>query len=267
VKLTKRKLENLIQEQLDQNALEKIQAVIAKGNLPERYALYIAAYKGAYALVLYQLPPLKPEIAGFCQIFKTKKPCIPETYEIAAIARKSGKDYKGLGAVMYDLASTIVKIQHDGGITSDHGSSTSEAAYKVWNKMLNSGKYIKRKTALGKNDKFDYDNSTPRDPADDCSMPKGSDVAASDHSLQIKQNSPHLEKFMDNHEKAMKVAEEVALASGQRFMPKTIESMLEKAGMKMFADIYSGPDIKVLTKNYFSIWNKIKRAIGVKESL
>ena len=265
MKLTKQKLHKLIQEQLEQSALEKIQTVVAKGNLPERYALYIAAYEGSYTLVLYQLPPLKPEIAGFCQIFRSKKPCIPETYEVAAIARKSGKDYKGLGSVMYDLASTIVKIQHDGGITSDHGASTSEAAYKVWNKMLNSGKYIKRKTALGKNDKFDYDNSTPRDPADDCDMPAHSDVAASDYSLQIKQNSPYLGKFMDNHEKAMKVAAEVAAASGKRFMQKTIEKMLEKSGQDMFEKIYSGPNTKVLTKNYFSIWNKIKRAIGMKE--
>ena len=265
MKLTKQKLENLILEQIETNTLEKIQAVIAKGNLPERYALHVASYDDYYTLVLYQLPPLKPEIAGFCMIFLSEKPCIPDTYEVGAIARKSGRDYKGLGAVMYDLASTIVKIEHNGGITSDHGASTSEAAYKVWNKMINSGKYIKRKTALGKNDKFDYDNSTPKDPADDCSMPKGSDIAASDYSLQIKQNSPYLENFKDNHEKAMKVAAEVAAAAGKPFMRKTIEKMLEKSGQKMFENIYAGPSTKKLTKSYFSIWNTIKRAIGVKE--
>lgn len=265
MKLTAKKLESLIQEMMDINTLEKIQTVIAKANIPEKYALYIAAYSDSYTLVLYQLPPLAPEVVGYCQVSITTKPCIPETYQVGAIARKSGRDYKGLGAVMYDLAATLVKIKHDGGITSDHGSSTSEAAYKVWDKMFNSGKYVKRKTALGKNDKFDYNNSTPMDPADDCDMPQDSDVAASDHSLQIKQNSPYLEIFMDNHEKAMKVAAEVAEVSGTYFMPKTIERALESAGFALFKNVYSDPDLKILTKDYFSIWNRIKRAIGVKE--
>ena len=265
MKLTKQKLELLIQEQIETNVLKKVQKVIAKGNLPERYALHLADYGDYYTLVLYQLPPLKPEIAGFCMIFLSEKPCIPDTYEVGAIARKSGRDYKGLGSVMYDLASTIVKIKHNGGITSDHRSSTSEAAYKIWDRMLKSGKYIKRKTALGKNDKFDYDNSTPKDPADDCSKPEDPYVAASDHSLQIKQNSPYLGKFMDNHEKAMKVAAEVAASVGKPFMSKTVERMLEKSGMDMFENVYNGPSVKKLKKDYFSIWNTIKRATGVKE--
>tara|TARA_Y100000592_G_scaffold76871_1_gene120410 strand:+ start:963 stop:1757 length:795 start_codon:yes stop_codon:yes gene_type:complete len=262
--LTKEILHNLIQEQLDQKVLKKVQTVVAKGDMPERYALYVVGDDKVYNLVLYQLPPLETKVVGFCQISKTREPCIPTTYEVGAIARESGSDYRGLGAVMYDLAATIVKRKHNAGITSDHESSTSEAAYKVWQKMLNSGRYIKRKTALGKNDEFDYDNSTPNDPADDCSMPKGSDVAASDHSLQIKKNSPYLGKFLDNHTKAMEVAKKAAEALGETWDSSSVEDALEQAGQDLFAKVYTGPSVKKLTKDYFSIWNTIKRAIGIK---
>tara|TARA_Y100001938_G_scaffold138440_1_gene203953 strand:- start:4360 stop:5166 length:807 start_codon:yes stop_codon:yes gene_type:complete len=267
MKLTKQKLYQLIQEQLDQKALEKVQTVIAKGDIPKRYALYVVGDDKVYNLILYQIPPLETKVVGFCQIAKTKEPCIPTTYEVGAIARESGNDYRGLGAVMYDLAATLVKRKHDAGITSDHESSTSEAAYKVWQKMLNSGKYVKRKTAMGKNDKFDYDNSTPNDPADDCSMPKGSDVAASDHSLQIKEDSPYLGTFLSNHTKAMEVAEEASKALGKKWMPDVVEAALEEAGQDLFARVYTGPGVKKLTKNYFNVWNTIKRAIGLKEEI
>lgn len=268
MKLTLEQIEKMVQETMEQEQeqMSALKKVISQGNLPERYAVSIGRYNNGYSLVLYQLPPLKTEVAGFCQISKTKKPCIPETYEVGAMARKAGRDYKGLGALMYDLAATLVKIKHDGGITSDHTSSTTEAAYKVWDKMLNSGNYIKRGTAIsrGKHDEFDYDNSTPSDPADDCDVPKGSDVAASDHSLQIKQESPYLEKFLDNHVKALDVAAKAAKALGKPFDAAEIESALEDEGFALFAERYDGT-IPVLKKEYFSIWNTIKRAVGMKE--
>ena len=265
MKLTTKKIYKLIQEQLDNQTAKGIQSIIAKGNLPERYALHVAIYDDVYELVLYQLPPLKPEVAGFCLISKTEKPCIFETYEVRAIARKGGSEYRGLGAIMYDLASTIVKTQHDGGITSDHTVSSSVASYKTWQKMLKSGKYKKRATAIsrGKNDKFDYYNSTPADPLDDCDLPQ-TGVAASDHSLQIINDSPYLDKFMENHEKAIKVAEQVAKNTGKDFDRDEVEDLLEKAGKGLFNKIYKGGTVTVLTKEYFSIWNTIKRAMGSK---
>ena len=137
---------------------------------------------------------------------------------------------------------------------------------KIWQKMLKSGKYKKRATAIsqGKNDKFDYDNSTPTDPADDCDLPD-SGVAASDHSLEIINNSPYLNKFLNNHRKAMKVAKKAADALGQDFNADLIEDELEDAGFDLFEDVYTSGNITVLTKEYFSIWNRIKRAVGVEK--
>tara|TARA_R100000030_G_scaffold86912_1_gene70441 strand:+ start:441 stop:1244 length:804 start_codon:yes stop_codon:yes gene_type:complete len=267
MKLTTKKIYKLIQEQIDEKALKAIQSVISKGDIPQRYALYAVGFDDdSYSLVLYQLPPLKTEVVAYCKMQKTAKPCIPATYEVLAIARNTDRDYKGVGAVMYDIAATIIKQEHSGGITSDHSSSSSTAAYKVWQKMLKSGKYKKRATRIsgGKNDKFDYDNSTPADPVDDCDLPKYG-AAASDHSLQIINDSPYLDKFLNNHTKAMKVAKKAADALGQDFDANEIEDALESAGFKLFKKVYTGGSITVLTKEYFSIWNRIKRAIGVEK--
>tara|TARA_R100000005_G_scaffold80409_1_gene47636 strand:- start:951 stop:1784 length:834 start_codon:yes stop_codon:yes gene_type:complete len=277
MKLTKQKLYKLIQEQLDDKAAKGIQTVVAKGNIPERYALFVQRYVDSYDLVLYQLPPLEPQVVAFCRLDKTKKPCIPVTYEIKTIARKAGRDYKGLGAVMYDIAATIVKRKHNGGITSDHSHSSSTAAYKGWQRMANSGKYVKRATKW-KNDKFDYTgNETPDDPNDNCDKPAGrgdpdmSDelrkklVAASDYSLQIKTLSPYLSKFKINHMKAMRVAEKLAKANGEEFNADEIEEALVEEGEELFRNIYFQANITKLTKDYFSMWNKIKRFVGIKQ--
>ena len=145
MKLTTKKIYKLIQEQIDEKALKAIQSVISKGDIPQRYALYAVGFDDdSYSLVLYQLPPLKTEVVAYCKMQKTAKPCIPATYEVLAIARNTDRDYKGVGAVMYDIAATIIKQEHSGGITSDHSSSSSTAAYKVWQKMLKSGKYKKK---------------------------------------------------------------------------------------------------------------------------
>ena len=274
--LTKQKLYQLIQEQLDTESLKAIQAVVAKGNIPERYALFIKRYVGSYDLVIYQLPPLEPQVVAFCRLDETTKPCIPVTYEIRTIARKSGRDYKGLGAVMYDIAATIVKRKHKGGITSDKSHSSTTAAYKGWKRMADSGKYVKRATNW-KNDEFDYTGEeTPDDPNDDCDRPAGKGdpdmkdelrkklISASDFSLQIKTPSPYLSKFKLNHMKAMRVAKKVAEANGEQFNQKEIEEALLTEGRNLFKDIYFQANVTKLTKDYFSMWNKIKRAVGVK---
>lgn len=275
MKLTKQKLYKLIQEQLDNEAAKGIQTVIAKGNIPERYALLIKQYVDSYDLVLYQLPPLEPQVVAFCRLDKTKKPCIPVTYEIRTIARKAGRDYKGLGAIMYDIAATIVKRKHDGGITSDHSHSSSTAAYKGWQRMANSGKYTKRATKL-KNDEFDYTGKdTPNDPDDNCDRPSGDKdmddevrsnlAAASDFSLQIKSPSPYLSKFKINHMKAMRVAARLAKANGENFDAGKIEDALVEEGIELFQDIYFKANVTKLTKDYFSMWNRIKRFVGIKK--
>ena len=70
---------------------------------------------------------------------------------------------------------------------------------------------------------------------------------------------------MENHEKAIKVAEQVAKNTGKDFDRDEVEDLLEKAGKGLFNKIYKGGTVTVLTKEYFSIWNTIKRAMGSKQ--
>ena len=129
-------------------------------------------------------------------------PCIPETYEIGAVAVEPQFRGKGLGTWLYEVASVLISQKGDGGLTSDHSASTTNDAATVWKRLENDLNYIKRKTPKGpdeetydmktgevfpaykgQNDKFDYNDSTP-DPNDDC-YPPSEGKAASDHSLKI----------------------------------------------------------------------------------
>ena len=51
MKLTTKKIYKLIQEQIDEKAAKGIQTVIAKGNIPERYAFFIREYRTGYNLM------------------------------------------------------------------------------------------------------------------------------------------------------------------------------------------------------------------------
>ena len=274
MKLTKENLYNLIQEEVQKSALRSI---LAKSDMPGRYALLMVSEGKKLHFMLYQLPPLESKVVAYAQIQPTSKPCIPPTYEVALMARDTDNDYRGLGGHMYDLVASYVGAVHDGGITSDHDHSSSVAAYKVWQKLLNSGKYIKRKTQIGGNDKFDYNKSTPGDPADDCDQPKGDEymssseredlVAASDYSLQIKAIHKNYMDWMENHDKAIEVAYEVMKQKdglGDISLDQVKDAAERKIfadGKKLFNDVYFDKDVKKLTKGYFGIWNTIKRAI------
>jgi|5B_taG_2_1085324.scaffolds.fasta_scaffold48841_2 ribosomal protein S18 acetylase RimI-like enzyme len=132
-------------------------------------------------------------------------PCIPETYEIGAVAVDSAFQSKGLGTWLYEVVAVLISQRGEAGLTSDHSSSTTNDAASVWKRLEKDLNYEKRKTAKGsgeeeidmktgevtaaydgENDKFDYNNSTP-DPNDDCYPPVEGE-AASNHSLKIPQN-------------------------------------------------------------------------------
>lgn len=134
-------------------------------------------------------------------------PCIPETYEIGAVAVDSNFRSKGLGTWLYEVVSVLIsqKTKGKAGLTSDHSSSTTNDAASVWRRLEKGLSYTKRKTPKGsgeeeidmetgevsaaydgENEKFDYNNSTP-DPNDDCYPPVEGE-AASDHSLKIPQD-------------------------------------------------------------------------------
>jgi len=132
-------------------------------------------------------------------------PCIPETYEIGAVAVESAFRGKGLGTWLYEVVSVLISQKGEAGLTSDHSSSTTNDAASVWKRLEKDLNYVKRKTPKGDNkekvnmetgevtlaykggnDKFDYNSSTP-DPNDDCYPPVEGE-AASDHSLKIPQD-------------------------------------------------------------------------------
>jgi GNAT superfamily N-acetyltransferase len=142
-------------------------------------------------------------------------PCIPETYEIGAVAVEPQFRGKGLGTWLYEVVSVLISQKGDGGLTSDHSASTTKDAATVWKRLENDLNYIKRQTPKGpdeetydmktgevfpaykgQNDKFDYNGSTP-DPKDDC-YPPSEGKAATDHSLKIPPSRiPEVAKIMD----------------------------------------------------------------------
>ena len=146
-----------------------------------------------------------PEVIGMIETTKSsdKKPCIPKTHQIGTVASHPSVAKTGVGTYLYEIAAFLVHENFDGGITSDHYSSTTNPAKDVWDRLLGKFNYIKRKTPEGPeeetynpetgeeipsyeggNDKFDYDNSTP-DPLDDCEEMGPYAKAAVDHSLEI----------------------------------------------------------------------------------
>jgi len=146
-----------------------------------------------------------------------RKPCIPDTQEIGTVAVDSEYQKRGIGTYIYEVASYLLKTEHDAGMTSDHSASTTTEAAWVWRKLERQFNYTKRKTPKGapekinpetgevtggyegENDKFDYhgwNHSLPddqqhskatKDPNDDCYEPVEG-VPPSDHSLQIPPN-------------------------------------------------------------------------------
>jgi len=149
-------------------------------------------------------------------------PCIPETYEVGAVAVDPAFQSKGLGTWLYEVVSVLISQRGDGGLTSDHSSSTTNDAASVWKRLEKTLNYDKRKTPKGsgeeeidmqtgevtaaydgENDKFDYNNSTP-DPNDDC-YPPVEGKPASEHSLKIpesriKEVAPLMQLQMDNYD-------------------------------------------------------------------
>ena len=125
----------------------------------------------------------------------TQKPCIPPTHEIGLVAVAEEFEGTGIGAYLYEVAAYFIEKKNDGGITSDHSTSTTKPAAAVWSKLQNRLGYVKRKTepgeekynedgeVVGGSDTFDYNNSTP-DPNDDCTNVSDG-KPATDHSLGI----------------------------------------------------------------------------------
>ena len=173
--------------------------------------LHVSKTDGEYNVYLYEWNATRKK--GFPMIVGTlgtmempgagsPEPCIPTTQEVGKSAVKEERQGRGIGSHLYEVAAYYMKMEQDGGITSDHSASTTNDAAKIWMKLKNRLGYTKRKTPKGPdketfnpktgeilpaykggNDKFDYDKSTT-DPNDDCYLPSDGEPA-SPHSLQI----------------------------------------------------------------------------------
>ena len=146
------------------------------------------------------------------------RPCIPKTYDIAAIAVADKHRGKGMGSYMYDLAAFKAKEMGggDAGITSDRIGKTSDDAKPMWDRL--SIKYKKRKTNKG-SDTFDYTGKqTPDDPDDDCRHKTGV-KPPTDHSWEGPSNLiSRASKIYNNQKKN--------LENRKNMLPKDLESRL-----------------------------------------
>jgi hypothetical protein len=267
MKITNEVLRNIISEELE-NVINEVAADPAK-----EYALLVrnnenkSRSRSNYTLVLYQMQPI--DVVGYCFLSslpdgsdEENRPCIPLTFQVSMIARQAGKDYKGIGAMMYDMASTLIKRHHNGGITSDKAVSTTVGAFKVWKKMESGGNYIKRKTKSF-HDEFDYEGST-YDRNDDCAPLEGGNVPASNHSLQIVNDFPYLDTFMENHKMVLSAAESAATQMGEPFDKSEFEMDIKEKGSEMFIKQYAAkPAGPPLRKSYFNWWNTAMRKLGI----
>lgn len=175
--------------------------------------LHIVKEEGEYNVYLYEWNTNMfksrggwPYIVGTLGTMKMddqdRTPCIPTTQEVGSSAVREQRKGRGIGTHMYEVVAYYIKMEQNGGITSDHSASTTKDAARVWAKLRDKLNYVKRKTPKGpdketfnvktgevlpaykgENDKFDYNNSTP-DPNDDCYEPSEG-KPASPNSLQI----------------------------------------------------------------------------------
>jgi GNAT superfamily N-acetyltransferase len=206
VKITKQRLKQIIVEEVTNRLLAEKSTVLD----PSEYGAVMEKFAGEFRIHVYKINKDNEndqiEVIGTITVGKTKKPCIPRTYEVNSVAVKEGYQNRGIGLDLYRFAMGILDKQGY-GITSDHSSGTKEKATDFWVRMgsdadKNAGLAYKRQTDAG-NDTFDYDGSTP-DPDDDCDKVALGGDNATDHSFRINPSEAgparsQLMKLMMNH--------------------------------------------------------------------
>lgn len=158
------------------------------------------------------------------------EPCIPETFHINAI--HTHKDYEGQGfqKLLMDCAFYVLG-KDDKGLTSDQDTGTKSRAARAWDKIEKSGEYEKRTTKKG-NDEFDYSESTPDDPDDDCRMPMK--YPSTMHSFQKKNLSDakrQYETLKSNHD---------SFCEDLGYNKSTFQNLLKNRAFEDFRVRYSG---------------------------
>jgi len=192
-------------------------------------------------LVLYHMMPTIVDngmyIVGYLSYDETQEPCIPKTYQIGGVYVEEEARGKGFSKMLYDIMFTVAKDKGY-GVTSDHSFGTTDVAKeKVWNKIeAEDAAYRKRETDQG-NFKFDYNNSTPDDPNDDCDVGvyDKPEELATDHSFEKEDTSQSEQTYRNlirNHLLNIRY-----LKSGKDM--KWLEGQLSDRGSTGFSDAYS----------------------------
>lgn len=210
---------------------------------PDRFgplSLYHDDSKDYGEIVLYHMMPTIVDngmyIVGYMGYDETGEPCVPKTYQVSGVYVEEQARGKGFSKMMYDMLFAIAKDKGF-GVTSDHFVGTTDVAKeKVWNKIEASGEYSKRETEKG-NSKFDYSNSTPDDPNDDCDAGLGGDTSklATDYSFEKKdtgQAEQSYKSLLRNHLLNIRY-----LKSGKDM--KWLEGQLSDRGSTGFNDAYA----------------------------
>jgi len=151
--------------------------------------------------VLYHMMPTIVDngiyVVGYMSYDESTEPCIPKTYQVGGVYVEEQARGKGFSKTLYDILFAVAKDKGY-GVTSDHTVSTTKVAKeKVWDKIEASGGYNKRETDKG-NNKFDYDNSTPDDPNDDCTSGfsiEGDPLLGTDHSFEKQDTSQATQNY------------------------------------------------------------------------
>ena len=210
---------------------------------PEKFAplsLYHEDNGDNGELVLYHMMPSIVNngiyIVGYMTYDETTQPCIPKTYQVSAIYVEELARERGFSKMLYDIMFAIAKSKGY-GVTSDHDVGTTDIAMgKVWNKIDASDGYNRRETDKG-NLKFDYDNSTPDDPKDDCSagLYDDPDKLATHHSFEKQdtgEGEQNYKNLIRNHLLNIRY-----LKSGKDM--KWLEKQLSDRGAQGFDDAYA----------------------------
>jgi ribosomal protein S18 acetylase RimI-like enzyme len=236
--------------------LENWNRFLLEGNSLTKLSLFVKESKPRFYIALYEplteqhIGESPPKIVGMLTMQLTSQKCIPPSYEIVFVARSSEFKRMGIGSLLYKIAASIASEQ-EAGITSDHGSSTSIEAYKVWQKIEKSPEFYKRSTSAG-NDSFDYDKKTP-DLDDDCDDLYGNMRAATDHSFSIEKIPPIYYDLLQNHDEYTKNLDQISKESFERYLISTAKALFGA----------EHGNSKSLTNSYFSLWSKFLRSMGV----
>ena len=216
---------------------------------PEKFAplsLYHEDNGDNGELILYHMMPSIVDngmyIVGYMTYDETTEPCIPKTYQVGGVYVEKAAREKGFSRMIYDIMFAIAKDKGY-GVTSDHQVSTTKIAKeKVWDKIEASGMYNKRETDKG-NNKFDYNNSTPDDPNDDCDdgfAMDGPALMGTDHSFEKQDTSQANQNYKDlirNHLLNIRY-----LKSGKNM--QWLEKQLSDRGARGFNDAYGDELLK-----------------------